>query len=39
VLKVFLKKIHKNPFNVPLKPFKEALERCPPKLWHPNPKK
>jgi hypothetical protein len=23
---------------VPLKPFEEALERCPPKLWHPNPK-
>jgi hypothetical protein len=30
VLKVLLKKIHKDPFNVPQKPFKEALEKCPP---------
>jgi hypothetical protein len=38
VLKIILKKIHKDPSNVPLKPFKEGLQRCPPKVPHPNPK-
>jgi hypothetical protein len=25
-------KIHRDPSNMPLKPFKEGLQRCPPKL-------
>jgi hypothetical protein len=38
VLKVFFKKIHKDPSNVPLKPLKEGLQTHPPKLACPNPK-
>jgi hypothetical protein len=37
-VKVLYKTIHKDPSNVPLKPFKEGLEQCPPKLTCPNPK-
>jgi len=32
VVKVFFLKVHKDPSNVPLKPFKKGLQRCPPKL-------
>jgi len=41
VPKIFLKKVHRDPYNLPLKPFKEGLQRCPPKVPRPNqlPKK
>ncbi len=32
VVKVFFLKVHKDPSNEPLKPFKKGLQRCPPKL-------
>jgi hypothetical protein len=34
-----MKNIHRDPSYVPLKPFKEGLQRCPPKLPSLNPKK
>jgi hypothetical protein len=39
VVKVFLKKVRKDPSNLPLKPFKKGLQRCPPKLPCQTPKK